>query len=418
MLIFFRIIQETFAIVAAELRTNRLRTFLSLLGVTIGILCIISVLSAVDSLRQNINKGVEKLGTDMMYVQRWPWSFGGEEYAWWEYLKRPVMTYDEYRLLHEKLDLAEGVAIENWFNSREVKFRDRSVRNVTVSSVSEDYDKVYAMNYEEGRYFSTVESASGAAVALIGYEVAQKLFPSGVTAVGKHIWVLGQKVKVVGVIEKEGESLMDISQDNNILIPYNYARRTIDMNGPGIDPAVEIKPLPGVTATEIKDQIIPILRNSRKLDPREPNDFAINEVTMASEAFDQLFGVVNMVGFFIGFFSCLVGGFGIANIMFVSVKERTNIIGIKKSLGAKNYVILLEFLTEAVLLALIGCEVGLLLVFVLTQIANRYINFEFVLSADNILFGILLSSILGIIAGIVPAISASRMDPVEAIRSK
>lgn len=417
MLIIFRIIQETFAIVTAELRNNKLRTFLSLLGVTIGILCIISVLSAVDSLRQNIDKGVAKLGTDMMYIQRWPWSFGGEEYAWWEYLKRPVMTYEEYKLLHEKLELADGVAIENWFNSREVKYRDKVVRNVTVSAVSEDYDKVYTMNYASGRYFSPLESASGAGVALIGFEVGQKLFPNE-EAVGKFIWVLGRKMKVVGLIEKEGESLMDVSQDNNILIPYNYARRTMDMKGPGIDPAIEVNPRDGADASAVKDEIIPILRNHRRMDPREPNDFAINEVTMASDAFDQLFGVVNTVGFIIGFFSCLVGGFGIANIMFVSVKERTNIIGIKKSLGAKNYLILFEFLLEAIFLALIGCAIGLVLVFALTQVANRVIEFQFVLSLNNILFGILLSSILGVIAGIIPAISASRMDPVEAIRSK
>lgn len=418
MQIIIRIIQETFSLVLQELRNNKLRTFLSLLGVTIGILCIISVLSAVDSLRQNLDKGVAKLGSDMLYVQRWPWSFGGEEYAWWEYMKRPVMSYDEYRILHDKLELADGVAMENWFNSREVKYLDNSVRNVTVSAVTIDYDKVYALNFASGRYFSPIESASGSGVVLLGFEVAKKLFPAGVDPVGKDIWVLGQKVRVVGLIEKEGESLIDISQDNNILMPYNFARRTMDMRGPGIDPVVEIKPREGVTATEIKNEITPLLRNYRKLDPREPNDFAINEVTMAAEAFDSLFSAVNAVGFIIGFFSCLVGGFGIANIMFVSVKERTNLIGIKKSLGAKNYLILLEFLTEAIILSLIGCVIGLLLVFILTQIANRTVNFEFVLSFGNILFGIILSTVLGVIAGIVPAISAARMDPVEAIRSK
>ncbi|HAE14113.1 MAG: ABC transporter permease [Chitinophagales bacterium] len=418
MYVLWRAIQETFSLVAQELRNNRLRTLLSLLGVTIGILCIISVLSAVDSLRKNIDKGVAKLGSDMLYIQRWPWSFGGEEYPWWEYLKRPVMTYDEYRLLHERLSLAEGVAIESWFNSREVKYTTYSVRNVSVSAVSEDYDKVYALNFASGRYFSPMESNSGAGVALVGYEVGQKLFPPGVDPVGKYIWVLGRKVKVVGYIEKEGESLIDISQDNNILIPYNYVRRVMNMKGPNIDPVIEVKPKEGISAAEIKDEITPLLRNSRKLDPREANDFAINEVTMAADAFDSLFGVVNMVGFLIGFFSCLVGGFGIANIMFVSVKERTNIIGIKKSLGAKNYLILLEFLIEAIVLSLIGCAFGLLLVFALTQVANRTVNFEFVLSVQNVLFGIMLSTILGVIAGIVPAISASRMDPVDAIRSK
>lgn len=418
MRILLRIIQETFLLVFQELRNNKLRTFLSLLGVTIGIFCIITVLSAVDSLKKNLDAGVAKLGSDMLYVQRWPWSFSNEEYAWWEYLKRPTMKYEEYKLLDEKLTTAHAVAMENWFNSREIKYEDNVVKNANVSAVTEHYDKIYTLNFDEGRFFAPVESASGAGVAVIGYEVYLKLFPHNVNAVGKFIWVLGNKVKVIGVLEKEGESLIDISNDNNILIPYNYARRTMDMNSPYVDPVVEVKPKEGVTADEIIDDIIPILRNARRIKPVEANDFAINQVTLAAEAFDSMFAVVNLVGFIIGFFSCLVGGFGIANIMFVSVKERTSIIGVKKSLGAKNKFILFEFLLEAIILSLIGCVVGLLLVWIITMLANAAVDFKFVLSLQNILIGVIISTALGIIAGIVPAISAARMDPVEAIRSK
>lgn len=418
MLIFFRTVQETFLLVFQELKNNKLRTILSLLGVTIGIFCIITVLSAVDSLKKNLDAGVAKLGSDMLYVQRWPWSFGGEEYAWWEYMKRPVMKYDEYQLLNSRLESAEAVAIENWFNSREIKFQDKVVKNANVSAVSEHYNKIYSLDFKDGRYFAPIESAGGSSVAILGYEVYKNLFPENISAVGNFIWVLGNKVKVIGVLNKEGESLIDISNDNVILIPYNYARRTMDMSSNFVDPLVEIKPKEGVSAEEIKSEIIPVLRNSRKLSPAEENDFAINEVTLAADAFDSLFAVVNLVGFIIGFFSCLVGGFGIANIMFVSVKERTSIIGIKKSLGAKNRLILSEFLLESIILSLIGCFVGLLLVYLITIFANAALNFEFVLSFSNILLGVSLSTVLGIIAGIVPAISASKMDPVEAIRSK
>lgn len=391
---------------------------MSLLGVTIGIFCIISVLSAVDSLKKNIDSGVAKLGSDMLYVQRWPWQFSNEEYTWWEYLKRPTMKYEEYKLLEERLTTAQAVAMENWFQSREVKFEDNIAKNASISAVTEHYDKIYTLNFEDGRYFAAMESAGGAAVCILGNDVYASLFPDKRSGVGKFIWVLDNKLKIIGVLEKEGESLIDISNDKSILIPYNYARRTMDMNAPNIDPVIEVKPKAGISADEIMDDITPILRNARKLGPREENDFAINQVTLAADAFDQMFGVVNLVGFIIGFFSCLVGGFGIANIMFVSVKERTNIIGIKKSIGAKSSLILFEFLLEAIILSLIGCAFGLLLVWLLTLGANTLSSFKFLLSAQNIIIGVSIATFLGVIAGIIPAITAARMDPVEAIRAK
>ncbi|MFN0275449.1 MAG: ABC transporter permease [Chitinophagales bacterium] len=418
MRILLRIIQETLFLVFQELRNNKLRTFLSLLGVTIGIFCIISVLSAVDSLKKNIDSGVAKLGSDMLYVQRWPWQFNNEEYAWWDYLKRPTMKYEEYKLLEERLTTAQAVAMENWFQSREVKYEENVAKNATVSAVTEHYDKIYTLLFKDGRYFATMESAGGAAVAILGHDVYTNLFPDGRNAVGKFIWVLGNKLKVIGVLEKEGESLIDISNDKNILIPFNYARRTMDMNAPNIDPVIEVKPKPGVSAAEVMDDIAPILRNARRLSPREDNDFAINQVTLIANAFDQMFVVVNLVGLIVGFFSCLVGGFGIANIMFVSVKERTNIIGIKKAIGAKSSLILFEFLLESIILSLIGCALGLLLVWLITFAANAAVDFKFLLSLKNIIIGVSIATFLGVIAGIIPAISASRMDPVVAIRAK
>lgn len=416
MFIILRTIHETVMQVFLEFRNNKLRTFLSLMGVSIGIFCIITVLSAVDSLKRNIDSGVAKLGSDNLYIQRWPWIFSGEDYAWWEYIKRPTMKYEEYKLLNEKLLSAKAVAIETGFNSKEVKFEDNVIKNGQVNAVSEHFDKIYSMDFVHGRFFTQLESASGSPVAILGYNAYKTLFPDLRDPTGSMIWVLENKLKVVGVVAKEGQSIIDFSQDNNILITYNYVRRIMDMQF--VDPIIEVKPLEGISARQIKDDIIPLLRNHRKLSPREENDFAINEVTLAADAFDAIFGVVNTVGFIIGFFSCLVGGFGIANIMFVSVKERTHVIGIKKSIGAKNYLILYEFLFESVVLSCIGCAIGLLLVWIMTILANNMIDFKFVLSFGNIMFGIVLASIIGIIAGIVPAITASRMDPVEAIRSK
>ncbi|HMZ88642.1 MAG TPA: ABC transporter permease [Chitinophagales bacterium] len=420
--IFFKTIAETMGLVFQELRNNKLRTSLSLLGVSIGIFCIIAVLSAVDSLKRNMESGLNKLGTDMIYITRWPWQFSNEEYTWWEYVKRPTMKYDEFQQLSDKLTLAKAVAIETWLSPQEVKFMDHTLQNASISGVTSQYDEVYTMNFMSGRYFTDGESVGGSEVAILGYEVAQELFPGGLQPVGKYFWVRANgsqfKLRVIGVLEKEGESIIDISNDNSIIIPFNYIRRIVDMNSPMIDPMIEVRPKEGVTADEIKDEIYPIMRNIRNLRPAEQNDFAVNEITLAADALDNLFAALNMVGMIIGGFSILVGGFGIANIMFVSVKERTNVIGIKKSLGAKNYLILTEFLIEAIVLSLIGCLFGLLLVWVLMLVAENLSDFGFILSWTNIAIGAIISISLGVVAGIVPAITASRMNPVEAIRSR
>lgn len=417
-----RTISETFSLVFQELRNNKLRTFLSLLGVSIGIFCIIAVLSAVDSLKRNMENGLAKLGTDMIYIQRWPWQFNNEEYAWWDYIKRPTMSYAEFKILDSKLTKAKAVNMEVWLNSDEVKYTDNSIRNVQISGVTDAYDKIYTLNFAEGRYFTPGESVGGSEVAILGSEVAAKLFPPNINPIGKSIWMNEMntqfKMQVIGVLAKEGESIIDISNDNTILIPFNYIRRVVDMKSNIIDPVIEVRPKEGVSADEIKDEIYPVMRNARNLHPSEDNDFAVNEVTLAADALDDMFRVLNIVGLIIGGFSILVGGFGIANIMFVSVKERTNIIGIKKSLGAKNYLILTEFLIEAIILALIGCVFGLLLVWLLMLGANAATDFGFLLSMQNVLIGTSIAVALGVLAGIIPAITASRMDPVEAIRSK
>lgn len=422
MVAILRTISETLNQVFQELRNNKLRTFLSLLGVTIGIFCIIAVLSAVDSLKRNMESGLNKLGTDMIYITRWPWQFSDEEYTWWEYIKRPTMKYEDYQILSDKLTKAKAVAIETWLNADEVKFRSNTITSASISGVTDQYNEVYTMNFMDGRYFSANESVGGGAVAILGYEVAQELFPPGIAPVGKYILVNSNrmqfKLRVIGVLEKEGESIIDISNDNSIIIPFNYIRRIVDMNSPMMDPMIEVRPKEGVSADEIKDEIYPIMRNARNLRPAEANDFAVNEVTLAADALDSMFAVLNIVGFIIGGFSILVGGFGIANIMFVSVKERTSIIGIKKSLGAKNYLILTEFLIEAIILSLIGCLLGLLLVWITMFVADQATDFGFILSLQNVLIGAGISIGLGILAGILPAITASRMDPVEAIRTK
>ncbi|MFT7588048.1 MAG: putative ABC transport system permease protein [Limisphaerales bacterium] len=412
-----RVVKESFILVIKELKSNVLRSLLSLLGVTIGIFCIIAVLSAVDSLKRNLETSLDKLGSNVLYVQKWAWTAGeGEEYPWWEYMRRPIPDYQEYKYLAANLEGADAVVLQTQRNSRRIKFSRYSVRNVAVSAVTNEYDKIYDLEFKNGRWISPVESHVGKNVVVLGANVASELFPDQINAIGKEITILGKKVRVIGVLAKEGESIIDFSNDNTVLIPYEFLRGFSKMDGPFADNSLMIEASEEVSNEYLKNEIIPLMRAYRKLKPMENNDFSINEVTLATNALKPTFAFFNIAGFIIGGFSLLVGGFGIANIMFVSVRDRTPMIGVKKALGAKKHYILLEFLLESILLCLMGCVIGLLLVWGVLNIAERATDFKFVMSAFNIIIGVSISSVIGVLFGFIPAYIAANMDPVEAIR--
>ncbi len=412
---FFNLVKESFRFAIGSLTENKLRTFLSLLGITIGIFAIISVFTMVDSIKRNIDKSINKLGDNVIYVQKWPWSFSSD-YPWWKYMSRPVTALDELDDVRERSKLAEVCAFLVQTNVT-LKFGSNSAENIGISAVSEGYDQIKTFDIAEGRYFSESEFRSGSELIVIGAEVATQLFGDA-NAVGKKVILRGDELTVIGIFKKEGQTLLDFGLDNACIVPLNYARTKVDIKNEQVNPYIAVKAKPGVSNAAIMDELTGIMRSIRKISPSEDDNFALNETKLISNGFDQLIGVVNVAGGVIGLFSILVGGFGIANIMFVSVKERTNIIGIQKSLGAKNYFILFQFLFEAMLLSVIGGLIGLLLIFLLTLAASTLLDFDISLSAGNIFTGILISSVIGLISGIAPALSASRLDPVEAIRSK
>lgn len=401
-----------------ELRANKLRTFLSLLGVTIGIFCIIAVFTVLDSMKNNIRQEISSLGSDVLYIGRWPWMGDGSDYKWWEYLRRPSMTTKELKAVQRDVKNIDYAALSYRDNGLNLKYRDREVEGITGYAVTNNFDKIQSVEIEEGRYLSLSELEGGSKSVVLGYEVAKTLFP-GQNVVGKNISFHGRKFNVVGVMRKSGQSISGFNFDRGLIYPYYAAASMVDVSSVNRDPTLIIKTGNTTSVEDAKLEVEGALRRIRKVRPGERNNFAINQLSQITERLNVMFGSINVIGGVIGAFSLIVGAFGIANIMFVTVKERTKIIGLKKAIGAKSGSILLEFLVEAVTLCITGGLFGIVLVLILSlAITGLSDGFDVTLSIKNFLLGIGISAVVGILAGFIPARSASRLDPVNAIRSQ
>jgi len=411
---FLRQILESFRFAWQALKSNLTRTTLSLLGVTVGIFAIVAVFTIVDSLEKSIKDSMSFIGDKVIYVQKWPWGFGGE-YQWWKYFQWPEPTYSEYKFLYDNMEKASAVAVMDSRGGVTLKNGSNSIQG-QILGVSFEYNKISEIPVENGRYFMPLESSSARNVAVVGADLAQALF-QGQEPVGKEFKLAGNKFVVIGVQEKKGESLVDFggNPDKNCFIPFSTYTRLFQSGRRRAN--IVVKGFPNDEGMqEVEAEITGLMRSKRGIKPRDTNNFSLNRPEAAAQAIAGLFAILTVAGWVIGSFSILVGGFGIANIMFVSVKERTNLIGIQKSLGAKNYSILFQFLFEAVMLSLVGGLVGIFLVFLLSFIPMG--SLQIILSVKNILLGLGVSSFIGLLSGIVPAMLAARMDPVIAIRAK
>lgn len=413
MILYYRLLRESFVMAINSLTANKLRTFLSLLGVTIGIFSIIAVLAAVDSLDRKVQGELSDFDNNTMYVFKYP--FGPTDVPTWKREQFPDVTFEEFSYLRDNVDGIDKMSFNLFVASENIKFEDRQVNSANVVTCSEEYESIDGVKIEYGRFFNAAEAHAGSQVVVIGNQIAEALFDVPEYAIGKHVRIYGKRFTVIGVIKKQGNSMFGGNKDVNVFIPVNFARNHIGEKN--ATPAIIIKPEKGVDMEVFKGDVTYRMRLLRGLKPSDIDNFFLNVFSGFTDMLNQTFGIMNLVGWVIAGFSLLVGGFGIANIMFVSVKERTNLIGIQKSLGAKNKFILFQFLFEAVILSVIGGVIGLFLVWIISLIATYLLDFEFILGFGNILLGTVVSAAIGLLSGLLPALNASRLDPVEAIRT-
>lgn len=420
MLRLLTILWNSFKMALGELKNNKLRTFLSLFGITIGIFCIIGVLATVNSLEQKVQSDLKALGTNSVWIDKWEYGQNeGGTYPWWKYINRPVPKNEEVTFVKQRSSLAKYAAHFLSANAT-ARYKNFELAGVSVYGVTEDYNKIQTIGIMEGgRYLSDADFRRGTPMAVIGYKIAEELIGNPERGVGKEISLNGKKLVVVGVIEKQGQSFVGgFDYDECVLLPYRFYASMFSVNQPfGGNNLIMVKAQDNVPSSALVQDLRGVMRQIRRLSPKEEDNFALNDINMFSEQTSSLFGMISLGGWVIAGLSLIVGGFGVANIMFVTVRERTSQIGLKKAIGARRTTILTEFLLESAFLCIIGGAIGLLLVQILAIVLSSFLPFKIFIDSGMFLLAFIVCLVLGVLSGIIPAFVAAKMNPVKAIRT-
>ena len=415
MLKLLSILWNSFRMAVQELWVNKLRTFLSLFGITIGIFCIIGVLATVDSLERKVQDDIKSFGNNTIYIDKWNYS-GGPDYPWWKFLKRPQMKYEEWKFIKSKSQLSSNLAMQVTTGVT-VNFKENILSGVTLYGVSEEFNSIQTIDIGNGRYVNESEFERGTAGCVVGFKVADELFGNAELAVGKELTYSGRHLTIVGVIKKQGQSFIGgFDFDQCVIVPYRYFASVY--NPDNNNPRILVQAKPNIPTPALQDELVGLMRQARRLSPIDEDNFSCNDVAIFGDQVKSFFGQVSAGGWAIAGLSLIVGAFGVANIMFVTVRERTSQIGLKKALGAKSRTILTEFLIESAFLCIVGGLIGLGLVGLLSLVLSSVLPFPIFIAPNIIILAMSICIILGIISGIIPASIAAKMDPVVAIRTK
>ncbi|MCF8305084.1 MAG: ABC transporter permease [Ignavibacteriales bacterium] len=404
-------LKEGLLISLRAIRANKIRSILTTLGIVIGIAAVVLMSTAVTGIDQSFQKGVSSLGSDNLYIDKWAWF--NNDIPWWQMRNRRNLNMEEYERFKDLVKLPVAVAPSIWTNQT-IKKGETSIEFMMVTGTTNEYLRTTNLNFNQGRFFNEIESKGARSVVVLGSEINKQLFPFG-SAVGEEIELKGNKFKVVGVLEEQGSFVMgSFNPDNQVFVPIdavfkffqNESFRSITIN---------VRAPNSQLVEDVKQEAIGAMRQVRGLKYYEADDFSINQQEGLLSEINKTIGVIQIAGFVITGLSLFVGAIGIMNIMFVSVKERTKEIGIRKAIGAKRRTILSQFLAESAIICLIGGVMGFFVAFLGTRIIEQY-DFPVSLQYDAVVLAFVVSLLTGLISGFAPAYSAAKMDPVEALR--
>jgi putative ABC transport system permease protein len=401
--------KEGLMIALRAIASNKIRAMLTMLGIFIGVTVVVTMSTAIKGIDNSFQQGISSLGSDVLYIDKWAW-FSNVE--WWKMRNRKNITMEEFERFKNLAKLPAAVApVTNTVQT--VKFQERRVENVFINGSNADYVKTTNFTFSEGRFYSEIESNASRQVAVIGSEIAKKLFPN-MSPLDRTIKIGGENYRVVGVLAEQGSFILGPwNPDNQVYVPIgtifkNFASnrfRSITINVRAAGPAL---------VEETKAEAEGVMRKVRGLAYDQENDFSINQQEGLQENYNSVVGVIQIAGLFITGLSLFVGAIGIMNIMFVSVKERTKEIGLRKAIGAKRRTILAQFLLESSVICLVGGLAGLVAAVLLSMLINQFIPTS--IQIGSVILGIGISLLTGIISGLAPAYTAAKMDPVEALR--
>lgn len=403
-------LREGLSISFRAIRANKVRAVLTTLGIVIGVASVVLMSTAIKGIDSAFQKGVASMGSDNLYIDKWEWF--NNDIPWWELRNRRNLTMEDYAKYKELAKLPVASAPTVW-SSQTIKYKEHTVEFILVLGTTSDYINTTNLNFDAGRFFNELESSGGRQVVVLGSEVAKKLFPRG-DALDQDVKIKGHKFKVIGVLAEQGSWVMgNFNPDNQAFIPIqnvfkffqNQSFRSVTFN---------VRAPNSQMVDAVKEEAIGVMRRVRGLRYDQANDFSINQQEALLNAIDKTVGVIQIAGLFITGLSLFVGAIGIMNIMFVSVKERTREIGIRKAIGAKRRTILTQFISESAIICLLGGMIGLILAIILSLVINQFLPTS--IQIDAFVLAVVISILTGVISGFAPAYSAAKLNPVEALR--